>query len=117
MSKHTQKTGGPRGLRTTQTLAPNKVKMKFKEDKFYKDRHTPVFVAGRVYELEGAAWIQRWLIRGGEIVEDARPPQKPAVDPSVIIPKSGAPADDKKTETKETTPTQGKVETKPETKE
>lgn len=119
-----RKPGGPRGLRTTEDLAPGKVKMKFKEDKFYTDRDKPIFEAGKVYELEGADWIQRWLKRGGEIVHDARPAPAPApVDPSTVVPKSGAPVDDKKSETKETSPEQGKapapkpgVVTKPEEK-
>lgn len=128
MSKSSHRTGGPRGLRTTETLAPGKVKMKFKEDKFYNDRHTPIFKAGEVYELEGEAWIQRWIKRGGEIVKDARPVPVHTPDPSVVIPnpKSGAPVGDKEPETKETNPTQGKApapklgvkdEEKPEDKE
>ena len=47
----------------------NVVKMKFKEHKFYRDMSTPHYYAGQVYEIEGADQIQRWLKRGGEIVE------------------------------------------------
>lgn len=47
-----------------------KVKMLFSEPKFYNDLHKPIFEAGKVYELEGAAWIERWKKRGGQVVED-----------------------------------------------
>lgn len=49
-----------------------KVKMKFSEEKFYNDQTKPMFEAGKVYELEGFDWIQRWLKRGGEIVEELK---------------------------------------------
>jgi len=48
--------------------APKKVFMRFEENKFYNDQEKPIFEAGKVYELEGADWIQRWVKRGGEIV-------------------------------------------------
>lgn len=102
--------GGPRGLRTTENQIPHKVKMKFKEHKYYTDKDKPIFYAGKIYELEGADWIQRWLKRGGEIVQDARPAPAPTPsNPSVVVPKSGAPAGDNKPENKETTPVQGKA--------
>lgn len=46
-----------------------KVCMTFSEPKFYTDLSKPIFEAGKVYELEGADWIQRWIKRGGVIVE------------------------------------------------
>jgi hypothetical protein len=49
-----------------------KVLMRFSEHKFYNDLNKPIFEAGKIYELEGAAWIQRWTKRGGEIVENAK---------------------------------------------
>lgn len=53
----------------TETAPANKVKMRFTEAKFYNDLGKPMFEAGKIYELEGADWIQRWKNRGGEIVE------------------------------------------------
>lgn len=47
----------------------SKVKMIFKEAKFYNDLETPIFKPGEIYELEGADWIQRWIKRGGAIVD------------------------------------------------
>jgi len=63
-----------------------KVLMRFKEDKFYNDLNTPIFKSGEVYEMEGSSWIQRWVKRGGEIVEGTipMPEQKPA-DPSFLV--------------------------------
>ncbi len=49
--------------------AVEKAKMLFTEDKFYNDLSNPIFEAGKVYELEGADWIQRWIKRGGAIVD------------------------------------------------
>lgn len=76
-----------RPISTTENLAPEKVKMKFSEHKYYNDLDKPLFEAGKVYELEGAGWIQRWLKRGGEIVEGSF--ALPAADepnPSTIVP-------------------------------
>lgn len=56
-------------LKITETLPKGTVLMKFTEHKYYNDLSTPLFYAGKVYELEGADWIQRWLKRGGEIIE------------------------------------------------
>lgn len=65
--------------------APTKVKMKFTENKFYNDMNKPMFHAGEVYEMEGVEWIQRWLRRGGIIVE-GKLPETPAVpDPSSVV--------------------------------
>jgi len=49
------------------------VKMKFSSTQFYRDPDVPIFNAGEVYEVKGAEWINRWLKRGGEIVEGALP--------------------------------------------
>ncbi len=46
-----------------------KVKMTFSESKFYNDLSNPIYGPGKVYELEGEDWIQRWIKRGGTIVE------------------------------------------------
>jgi len=63
-----------------------KVKMKFSEHKYYNDLNNPIFDAGKVYELEGAAWIQRWLKRGGEIVEGVLPTAKAdELNPSTLV--------------------------------
>lgn len=56
-------------VKITETLEPNKVVMVFKEHKYYNDLDTPIFEAGKPHTLEGADWIQRWLKRGGEIIE------------------------------------------------
>lgn len=53
-------------------MYPSKVKMKFKEHKYYNDLDSPIFEAGKVYEIEGSEWIQRWLKRGGEIVDEVK---------------------------------------------
>ena len=47
----------------------------FSEDKFYNDLDKPMFEKGIHYEIDNnPAWIQRWLNRGGMLVEVA--PQK-----------------------------------------
>lgn len=98
---------GPRGLQTTESLAPNKVKMRFSEHKYYTDLEKPIFMAGKVYELEGAEWIHRWLKRGGEIVAGEIPSTQPdEPNPSTIVGQSGE-------QTSDNTPPAG--ETKPET--
>lgn len=48
-----------------------KVLMRFSEHKYYNDLGKPIFEAGKIYELEGANWIRRWLNRGGIIVDSA----------------------------------------------
>lgn len=53
-----------------QDSAKQKVLMRFKEHKYYNDLNNPIFDAGKVYELSGAAWIERWIKRGGEIVTE-----------------------------------------------
>lgn len=60
-------------------LKEGEVLMKFSEHKYYTDQDTPIFYAGKTYKLEGAAWIERWLKRGGTIVEGEAPvtPQEP----------------------------------------
>lgn len=50
-----------------------KVRMRFKENKFYNDLTKPHFLAGKIYTVEGQDMIDRWLKRGGEIVEDESP--------------------------------------------
>lgn len=69
MSKNKPKNQGPRGTKVVQEMQPNKVKMTFTERKYYNDMDTPFFEPDKVYELEGADWIQRWLKRGGTIVQ------------------------------------------------
>lgn len=56
------------------------VKMKFSENKFYNDLNSPIFEKDKVYLLEGADWIQRWLKRGGVVVEDESAPVEAKVD-------------------------------------
>ena len=61
------------------------VKMKFSEDKFYNDPNVPMFQAGKVYDMEGGDWIQRWLKRGGEIVYGEMPlPPSDISSPSIV---------------------------------
>lgn len=45
------------------------VKMKFTKEMFYNDMTKPEFEPNKIYTLKGAGWIQRWLKRGGIIVE------------------------------------------------
>ncbi|TXG78097.1 hypothetical protein E6Q11_01700 [Candidatus Dojkabacteria bacterium] len=47
-----------------------KVKMIFKEAKFYNDLANPIFFPNKVYELEGQDWIERWIKRGGAIIDE-----------------------------------------------
>ena len=61
------------------------VKMRFKEDKFYKDQDVAHFEKGKVYEVKGADQIQRWLKRGGEIVEGQLEIPLVEVNPSVVV--------------------------------
>ena len=49
---------------------PTKVLMRFKEDKFYNDLTKPIYEAGKIYEIEGSDFIERWKKRGGEIVTE-----------------------------------------------
>jgi len=58
-------------LQAAQEVAGDKVLMRFKEHKFYTDLNKPHFEAGKVYELEGRDWINRWIKRGGELVDSA----------------------------------------------
>lgn len=65
---------------------PQVVKMKFSEDKYYNDLDKPIFEKDKVYELEGAGWIQRWVKRGGEVVEGEIPfPEQDEPNPSEIV--------------------------------
>lgn len=64
------------------------VRMKFGVDMYYNDLSTPLYQAGKVYEIEGRM-IARWMKRGGEIVDEpvSEQPkvqeQKPALDSEV----------------------------------
>lgn len=51
---------------------PKKVLMRFTTNQFYNNQDVPIFEANKVYALEGQDWINRWLKRGGEIVENPR---------------------------------------------
>ena len=66
-------------------LKEGAVRMVFKEHKYYNDMDTPMFEAGKVYMLEGADWIARWLKRGGEIVEGELELPDHDVNPSQIV--------------------------------
>lgn len=60
-----------------------KVKMIFSESKFYNDLANPIFGPGKVYELEGDDWIQRWIKRGGTIVESESSDKQEKVDENI----------------------------------
>lgn len=63
------------------------VKMKFKENQYKHPRDTtPWFEAGKVYEIRGAASIQFWIVRGGEIVEGELKFPEAVQNPSVVVP-------------------------------
>lgn len=62
------------------------VKMRFSEDKFYNDLSVAHFEKGKIYEIHGADQIQRWVKRGGEIVQGEIEVSKPDVpNPSELI--------------------------------
>lgn len=71
----------------------NTVKMVFKEDKYYNDLNEPKYRAGIVYDIIGSDQIQRWLKRGGEIVEGQLEfPLPDPVNPSTVVePKTSEP--------------------------
>ena len=54
-------------------------KMIFTEDKYYN--HDVIYKAGEVYEVEDAM-VNRWLKRGGSIVEDAPIEKKKPAPPT-----------------------------------
>ena len=85
MSKIKKNTKPAKTVKVTENLEPNKVKMVFSEHKFYNDLNTPIFEAGKVYELEGAGWIQRWLKRGGNIVEGDFSLPEVEINPSALV--------------------------------
>lgn len=64
-------------------VSSSKVKMIFRENKFYNDLKKPIYLAGVVYEIE-PNMVQRWLKRGGKIVEV--PVAKPEVEPQIQEP-------------------------------
>lgn len=102
MSKNKNK--NPHKVNVVETLAPNKVKMRFKEHKYYNDLHTPMFEQGKVYELEGAEWIQRWLKRGGEIVEGELSFPEAVSDKSELVQSEVEQKSDNSSEMNETVP-------------
>lgn len=62
------------------------VKMRFSEDKFYNDLSVAHFEKGKIYDIHGADQIQRWVKRGGEIVQGSIEVSKPDVaNPSSIV--------------------------------
>ena len=75
MSKNKEKLRGE--VIVTETFSPDSVLMKFSEHKYYNDLNSPMFEAHKVYEIAGAEWIQRWIKRGGEIVERPVQTKKP----------------------------------------
>jgi len=76
----------PKNIKVEDALAKDTVKMRFKENKFYNDLDVPLYIAGEVYVIKGADMIQRWLKRGGEIVEgDLEFPETEA-NPSDVVP-------------------------------
>lgn len=84
-------------------LAPGRVKMKFAQHMYYNDLDKPIFEAGVVYELEGAEWIQRWIKRGGEVLEgDTGLPDSAPANPSELVAKGKEKLDNTPEPTKET---------------
>lgn len=71
-----------------QEVENGKVLMRFKNHQYYNDLGNPIFLAGEIYELEGAGWIQRWVKRGGEIIskEEATKKYIPSSQPESIDP-------------------------------
>lgn len=71
MSKHKERNAAKKAVIAKQKEVDDQqsVKMKFKEDKFYNDLNVPLYEKDKVYEIKGADMIQRWVRRGGEIVE------------------------------------------------
>jgi hypothetical protein len=61
------------------------VKMKFKEDKFYNNPFVAHFEKDKIYEVRGGDMIQRWLKRGGEIVQGELEVPEPKPNPSVLV--------------------------------
>lgn len=59
----------------------DKVLMRFSENKYYNDLENPIFEKGKTYVLEGAGWIQRWLKRGGEILDQAEGKAEKSIQP------------------------------------
>lgn len=89
------------------------VKMIFSEQKFFNNLNEPLFLKGKVYELQGFSWIERWQKRGGKILpSNTDLPHAEQVAPSTaktaslqVLIKKHAPAairDDKKVKTEET---------------
>lgn len=69
-----------------------KVFMRFPQNQYYNDQTNPIFEKGKIYELEGASWIQRWLKRGGEILTEeqmAKEKAKAEAKPSKAIVDAG----------------------------
>jgi len=61
------------------------VRMKFSEAKYYTNLDVPCFEAGKVYEIVGADQVQRWLKRGGSIVEESVVPYN-AINLNELVP-------------------------------
>jgi len=68
--KKIERESAPEVVVETPDSDSSKVKMIFTEAKFYNDSENPIFEPNKVYELEGADWIQRWVKRGGAIVDE-----------------------------------------------
>lgn len=62
------------------------IKIKFGEDKFYRDANKPEFFKDTVYEIsEERGWADRWLKRGGEQVDEDGTPVKKE---EIVVPKA-----------------------------
>ena len=61
------------------------VEMKFPEDMYYNDLSRPIYRAGEVYTIVGLDMVQRWLKRGGIIVEGEFSPKNAEENPSSIV--------------------------------
>ena len=85
MSKKNQNKKKSDNQNSEKSLQSNVVKMRFKEAKFYNDLSKPLYLPGEVYQIEGADMIQRWLKRGGEIVEGKLEQPPHVVNESKIV--------------------------------
>ena len=86
MSKKYQEQKAKEAAKAQELARKPKVKMRFKEDKYYNDVHNPLYRAGEIVEVE-ARMVDRWLKRGGEIIGQGseRNPVSPKVEEKKVV--------------------------------